>query len=265
MNAYVELGNAMNTYAKRMSSLRFAILFFLVASSGCASLSRSGDSKAIAATSSLDAKSLAMSQAALALDRAEVAEQQGKKDEAIRYYEQARVLDPKLAHLSRRLAVLYDQRGDDTRARAAYAHALQLQPRDADLLNDFGVYHLHREDWAAAETWFSRSLAVDPTHQRATNNLAMSLAMQNRLNESYEAFSRVVGPAAAYSNIGVLLTREGRIDEAREHFQRALALDRTIHPAGEFLSRLDRRSEATISSTSNPPVQPVSYQPESHR
>jgi Tfp pilus assembly protein PilF len=265
MSAVMEFGNPIIGYARCVLSTRFAVIFLVVAFSGCATLSRSGDSKALSATSSLDAKSLAMSQAVLALDRAEAAEQQGKSEEAIRYYEQARALDPKLAHLSRRLAVLYDQRGDDTRARAGYEHALQLQPRDADLLNDFGVYHLHREDWAAAEAWFRRSLVVDPSHQRATNNLAMSLAMQNRLNESYEAFSRVVGPAAAYSNLGVLLTRQCRIDEAREHFHRALALDRTVHPAGEFLSRLDRRSEATISSTSNPSIQPVSYQSESHR
>ena len=86
--------------------------------------------------------------------------------------------------------------------------------------------------------------------------------MQNRLRESYEAFSRVVGPASAYSNLGVLLTRQGRIDEAREHFQRALALDRTVHPAGEFLSQLDRASGETLSSSSASAVEPVSYRAE---
>jgi len=88
------------------------------------------------------------------------------------------------------------------------------------------------------------------------------LAMQNRLQESYEAFSHVVGPAAAYSNIGVLLTRQGRNDEAREHFQNALALDGTVRPASEFLSRLDRTSRATVASTSHSQVEPVSYHQE---
>lgn len=231
---------------------------------GCASFSPSG-SLPWKNAPPVDASTFAAHQTHLMIRAGESAERQGSLDEAIRLYEQARNFDPGAAHLSRRLAVLYDQRGDNELARAAYEHALQLQPHDPDLLNDFGVHHLHREDWAAAETWFRRSLSVEPTHHRATNNLATSLAMQNRLTESYELFSRVVGPAAAYSNLGVLLTRQGRIEEAREHLQRALALDRTVQSAAELLGRLDRRSEATNASTSQPSVQPVNYQPELDR
>ena len=263
MNACLQPGNLISRSSERTLSIRLTALFSVVLfSAGCASFNRSGEPKPLSSASSLDTKSLASSGAGIAFSRAESAERDGKTDTAIRYYEQARTLDPNLAHLRRRLAVLYDQRGDDARARSAYAHALQLQPRDPDLLNDFGVYYLARENWPAAETWFRRSLAIAATHPRATNNLAMSLAMQNRLRESYEAFSRVVGPASAYSNLGVLLTRQGRIDEAREHFQRALALDRTVHPAGEFLSQLDRASGETLSSSSASAVEPVSYRAE---
>ena len=207
MNACLQPGNLISRSSERTLSIRLAALFSVVLfSAGCASFNRSGEPRPLSSASSLDTKSLASSGAGIAFSRAESAERDGKTDTAIRYYEQARTLDPNLAHLSRRLAVLYDQRGDDARARSAYEHALQLQPRDPDLLNDFGVYYLARENWPAAETWFRRSLAIDATHPRATNNLAMSLAMQNRLRESYEAFSRVVGPASAYSNLGVLLT-----------------------------------------------------------
>jgi Tfp pilus assembly protein PilF len=230
----------------RLMSL--ATLLACVTVSGCTAI---GDSKGPRTSSSLDSvdiQGLTESQAALALSRAESVEQQGKIDEAVRYYEQARSLDPKLDYVSRRLAVLYDRSGDAERARAAYERALQIQPGDADLLNDYGVYHLHRESWATAEAWFRRCLEVNRTHRRAMNNLAMSLAMQNRLQESYEVFSQVVGQPAAYSNLGVLLTRQGRVAEAREHFQRALASDPTTRYASDFLGALNQPPEATIAS-----------------
>ncbi len=244
----------------RLASTMTTILFVvgLLTCTGCASFKEQA-SLPWNKPPAVDGAALAVHQAQLMKQAGQSAEREGNTDEAIRLYEQARTLHPDMEHLCRPLAVLYDQSGDDARARAAYEQALQHQPSDPDLLNDFGVYHLQREDWAAAEAWFRRSLAVAPTHQRATNNLAMSLAMQNRLNESYEAFSRVVGPAAAYSNLGVLLARQSRIDEAREHFQRALAIDPTVHPAEEFLSRLDRASRELISSSSSPTVNPVSY------
>lgn len=254
----------MESFAEcRLGSLRIAVVFVTLASSGCALIDNSRGPNLLA--SSVNAKDLASSQASLALDRAVSAENQGELDDAIRYYEQARALDPKLDHLSRRLAVLYDQRGDDAPAQAAYERAVQLQPSDPDLLNDFGVFHLHRERWAAAESWFRRSLAIDPSHQRAANNLAMSLAMQNRLSESYEVFSGVVGPAAAYSNLGVLLARQGKRQEAREHFQHALSLDGTIRTAGEFLGWLDRSSESTGSPGSPSSVVPASYEQDGRR
>jgi len=218
---------------------RCAMFLHLLVCCGCGALGGGQDLSSVLSNHAVDAKTLATSQAQLAVRAAETAEQQGKPGEAIRLYEQARTLDPKWVSLSRRLAVLYDQRGDDGRAQAAYERALAVEPHDPDLLNDYGVFHLQREHWPAAESWFRRALAEEPNHQRATINLAMSLAMQNRLSESYEAFARVVSPAAAYSNLGVLLTRRGRTDEARDHFTRARAIDPSIRPAEEFLAYLN--------------------------
>ncbi len=260
MNSQSGKGHVRELGKQRPPFLYSMALVLAVVASGCASMRSADDGRMLASADSVDAKTLAKSQAALALNKAQAAEQQEKTDEAIRYYEQARMFEPGLVQLNRRLAVLYDRRGDDARAHAAYEQALRLQPHDADLLNDFGVFHLHRENWPAAETWFRRTLTVDATHRRATTNLAMTLAMQNRLKESYDAFAHVVGPAAAYSNLGVLLTRQGRIEEAREHFRRALAIDSTVHPAGQFLSQLDRAPVTPAPPASGGPITPASYQ-----
>lgn len=204
---------------------------------------------------SFDMAGFTASQSALALNRAELAEKQGKTREAIRYYEQAAALNPSLQHISRRLAVMYDQSGADSKARAAYEHAVQLQPNDADLMNDFGVFNLRREDWRTAEAWFQRCLALDAGHERALTNLGKSLAMQNRIGEAYNAFSQVSGPAAAYSNLGVLLARQGRTEEARKHFQQAVNIDGSIQPARRFLTELDA-SERPNAPTPGPNAAP---------
>jgi len=210
----------------------------------------------------VDASTLAAHQVRLTERAGESAERQGNIDEAIRLYEQARTLDPGAAHLSRHLAMLYDQQGDDPRAQAAYAQALAQSPDDPDLLNDFGVYHLHRSRGVEAETWFRRALALQPTHQRAANNLGISLAVQGRMEESFVAFSEVAGPAAAYSNLGTVLMQQGKAEQAREHFRRALEHDVSLQPAADLIAQIDRASTTTAESRTSPPVQQAGYSSE---
>ncbi len=217
-------------HVRRMSLVLIGLA--VVGAAGCTALPMGSNEPG------LNPAALAASQSSLALEQAENAEQQGQVAKAIRYYEQAQSSDPNLEMIDRRLAVLYDQIGDGARAENAYNTALARQPRDAALLNDFGVFYLHREKWGLAESWFRRSIDAEPQNSLATNNLAMSLAMQGRLRESFDTFAHVVGPAAAHSNLGVLLTRQGRVAEAQAHFEEALALDPTLRPAGEFLGRM---------------------------
>ena len=217
------------------------LAFLLVVSScGCTLFQRQESSLIdTVPLKTLDKQNLAQCQSDLAVASAEAAEQQGKTDQAIQFYEQARTLDAKWNHLCRRLAVLYDQRGDDDRAQAAYEQAIALAPQDPELLNDYGVFYLQRDQWPQAETWFKKAIAAQPGHERATINLAITLATQGRAQESYEHFAKIVGPAAAYSNLGVLLARQGKTAEARTHFLRALEIDNQLPQARAFLAHLD--------------------------
>jgi Flp pilus assembly protein TadD len=213
-------------------------------------------------TPPVDAAVLATHQARLMERAGESAERQGNVEEAIRLYEQARTLNPEnpeMDQLSRRLAMLYDQQGDDVRAQSAYEQAIAQTPDNADLQNDAGMYYLRRSRNADAEVRFRRALELYPEHARARNNLAISLAMQGRLPESFDAFSEVSGPAAAYSNLGVILMRQGKPDLARHHFQLALAHDRSSIHATTLLAQLDRERPATVASPSDSPVQQVGY------
>ncbi len=172
---------------------------------------------------------------------AEQFQNSGQVEKAIALYEKARRNDPSLKTVAHHLAVLYDAQGDSVRSLAEYRKALACEPKNPSLLSDFGYHHFERGNLAEAERSLGKALAIDPQHQKALSNLGLVLAAQGRFDESFAAFSKVVGPAAAHSNVGVLMAQQGRYDLAREAFHRALAADDTLPQPKAFLAYLDRQ------------------------
>lgn len=179
---------------------------------------------------------LSAAQAAQAcIATAEQLHRAGHLREAIAMYERGRQRDSQATNYARRLSVLYDKVGDANRARAEYHRALQRDPKNADLLNDFGYFHFRQGRLQAAETHLRRAIDVDSQHQRAWINLGIVLAHQGRNQESFDAFARIVGPAAAHSNVGAVMAKQGRIQEAQLSFSRALAIDPSLRQPRAFL------------------------------
>lgn len=169
---------------------------------------------------------------------AESLEQAGHDREAIQLYQKARRIDPQLIDYSRRLAGLHDRADQPADASREYQSALQLTPNDADLLNDFGYFQLRQGDLPGSEQTLRKSLAIQDGHQHARSNLAINLARQGRLSESYELFASVVGPAAAHYNLGVVLAKQGQREEARQALQESLRLNPQLRQAEVFLAGL---------------------------
>ncbi|MER3416615.1 MAG: hypothetical protein C4297_10435 [Gemmataceae bacterium] len=173
------------------------------------------------------------------LKTAELLEQNGHEIEAIYQYERARHYDPRLTHVARRLAVLYDRQGDHARAAHEYKKALELEPNNVELLNDYGYFQYQRGDWQEAEKWLRKALHVNPRYERAWVNLGMTLAMQGRYAESYEAFVKAVTPAQAHANLGFLLTTQGKWEEAKAAYRKALSLEPGLQIAAGALAKLE--------------------------
>jgi Tfp pilus assembly protein PilF len=172
---------------------------------------------------------------------AEELQNNGHTQQAILLYEKARKNDPSLKSVSHHLAVLYDAQGDSARSLSEYNKALECDPKNASLLSDLGYYYYERQNLAEAEQSLRKALAIDPNHQKALSNLGLVLAGEGRFDESFAAFSKVVGPAAAHSNLGVLMAKQGRYDEAKQAFHRALTMDSTLEQPKAFLAYLDRQ------------------------
>lgn len=164
----------------------------------------------------------------------------GDAREAILLFERARQLDPRQKQVSRFLAVLYDQQGNDTKALAEYRKALDDAPRDAELLNDFGYFYYRRSNWKEAEEYFRKAVAQSPDNERAWVNLGLVLGEEGRYPECFEAFSKVLGPAAAHSNLGVILAAHQRPSEADAEFKQALRLKPDLPQPRAFLAHLEK-------------------------
>ena len=176
------------------------------------------------------------------LAAAEEMQNSGHVEQAILLYEKARTNDPSLKTVSHHLAVLYEAQGDSARSLAEYNKALESDPKNPSLLSDLGYYYYERGNQAEAERSLRKALTIVPNHQKALCNLGLVLAAQGRFDESFETFSKVVGPAAAHSNVGALMAKQGRYDEARQSFRQAIAMDATLPQPKAFLAYLDRQA-----------------------
>ncbi len=175
------------------------------------------------------------------LAAAEELQNSGHVEQAIVLYEKARNNDPSLKSVAHRLAVLYDAQGDSSRSLAEYNKAVESDPKNPNLLSDLGYYYYERGNHGEAERSLRSALAIDPNHPKGLCNLGLVLASQGRFDESFEVFSKVVGPAAAHSNVGVLMAKQGRYDQARQAFHQALATDATLPQPKAFLACLDKQ------------------------
>jgi len=175
------------------------------------------------------------------LTAAEQMQNAGQVGQAIVLYEKARRNDPSQKTIAHHLGVLYDIQGDSSRSLTEFKQAIEAEPKNADVFSDLGYYYFQRNNLTDAERELRKAIEIDPKHAKALNNLGMVLAAENRFSESFEIFSKAVGPAAAHSNVGVLMAKQGRNDEARKEFHAALALDSTLKQPQAFLAYLDRQ------------------------
>jgi tetratricopeptide (TPR) repeat protein len=167
----------------------------------------------------------------------------GYDREAAAQYIRARELGVTEPEIAWRLAVLSDRLGDSVQAKKEYDLACRHLPRNADLWNDRGCSDLNQQEYPAAEKAFRLALAIQPKHDRASMNLGLALAAQERYEEAVDCFAAVVGPAAAQSNLGMILARQGRHEAAEAAFERSLAEDSSLRQPQAALAVLrDRNS-----------------------
>ena len=96
-----------------------------------------------------------------------------------------------------------------------------------------------------AEASLRKALAVNPKHERAWINLGMTFAQEDKRDEAFEAFTKVVSPGEAHSNLGMILAQNGKYDEAKEAFRESLELEPDAPRTRAALAQLERDKPAS--------------------
>lgn len=164
----------------------------------------------------------------------------GREVQAIEQLERARRYDPKIRGVAHHLAVLLDRQGRMDAADREYRLAFDESPRDADLLSDFGFFQYELGNLDEAAELLRKALKQDGKHTQSLVNLGTVLGEQRKYDESWEAFSKGVGPAAAHHNLGVIKARHGDIEGARNHLSDAIRRDPGLVQAVAVLEELSR-------------------------
>lgn len=173
-------------------------------------------------------------------DLARLAESEGHNDKAREIYEGIYKQDPKNSQVCHRLGIVHAKQSNYEAAKRYFNEAHSLRPSDPEILNDLGYTCFLSNDLANAEEALDKAIKIDPRNHRATNNLALVVGTQGRLDESYRLFRMVNKEAEAHSNVAYLYAQRGEGKQALEHYSQALTLDPQMRNAGNAMVEIAR-------------------------
>lgn len=163
-----------------------------------------------------------------AIDRAEAFRRQGYADEALREFERAIAINPKLTVAYMGAGDIYREKGDYPTAEQRYGSAAQLEPSNfnAQYLHGLMLQLLDRA--AEAVRAYLRAAAIKPDDFNTNLNLATAYLQLNEPSQGVTYAERAVRidnrSAPARVNLGSIYTALGRNEDAIVEYQQAAEL-----------------------------------------
>ena len=156
----------------------------------------------------------------------------GQLDTAVKFYQQALVIEPGNASTHNNLANLFKKLGQLNTAIKHYEQAIKIKPDYAEANNNYGNTLQLLGDSKAAVKYFKRAFAIKPKYAEAYFNLANTLNEIGQLEQAVKHYEQALALepdfVQAHSNLGVTLNDLGQFDVAVKRFEQALALEPNI-------------------------------------
>jgi len=159
----------------------------------------------------------------------------GRREEALRDYDQAVTLDPALAPAYANRGITLRSLGRREEALRDYDQAVALDPALALAYANRGLTlaELGRHEEALRD--YDQVIALDPTYAQAYANRGLTLAVLKRREEALRDFARAIAldpaDATAYANRGLALAELGQREEALRDYDQAITLDPALAKA----------------------------------
>ena len=185
---------------------------------------------------------------------AQMAEAQGKSDEARRLMDQALAQAPKDPLVLREFARMEDRAGRMAAAEQFYGRALAVNPNDPAARNDLGLCLARAGKLRESAQVLQSAVELNPQKALYRNNLATVLVELGDTQGAFSQLAAVHQPAVAHFNLGQLFAQRGRNADAAACFQTACQIDPMLQPAQAALARLQ---SANVQVASRPATQSV--------
>ena len=128
--------------------------------------------------------------------------------------------------------------GREDEAVRRYEEALRIEPKLVAARYNLGSLHLQANRFSQAVEQFEQALKIDPSYAAAHTSLGAALLLAGRTDEAlrhYESALRLDPSAKAHQDLGVALFYVRRLPEAVVHLEQAVRLDANAVKAQEFL------------------------------
>jgi len=189
------------------------------------------------------------------LQRALVAQQAGRLDEAARLYRDILAVEPVHFFALHALGLVEFQRGDKEQGVFHIRESLRLQPGWAEAWYNLGNALQTLGELEASAESYRRALELKPDFAEAFNNLGNVLHGLGRQNEAIAAYGQALALkpdyAEAHNNLGNLWQALGKLNEAVACYRRTLELNPSLTEAhnnlGNSLQALGKPDEALLS------------------
>ena len=150
------------------------------------------------------------------------------------------------------LGTAYLQQGKFALAKEKLDKALGQNPKDPDVHTSLGLLYDRTGDPKGADRHFREALRLAPDKPDVSNNYAIYLCKNGRIDEGVERFTSVANnkfyrtPEVALTNAGVCLRSAKRLDEAERKFAGAIkARPNYTEPTVQLASLYLERNEVT--------------------
>ena len=140
--------------------------------------------------------------------------------------EARRSQDDAAAKYNIQLGIAYLQQGNYALAKEKLERSLKQNPKDPDVHTSLGLLYDRTGDPKLADKHFREALRLAPDNPDISNNYAIYLCKNGRVDEGVERFTAVATnkyyrtPEVALTNAGVCLRGAKRLDEAQAEVRR---------------------------------------------
>jgi type IV pilus assembly protein PilF len=146
------------------------------------------------------------------------------------------------------LGIAYLQQGNYIVAREKLERSLKQNPKDPDVHTSLGLLYDRTGEPKLADKHYQEALRLAPDNPDVSNNYAVYLCKNGRVDEGVERFTAVAAnryyqtPEVALTNAGVCLRSAKRLDEAEKKFIAAIKArpnygDATVQLATLYVER----------------------------